>query len=321
MSLIVIPTTTNCTCNGSKTGSITLVISGGEAPYSYVWTKDGSPYSTDKDIYFLASGAYNVVVTDKNSLTGTTDPSVTEPAEPIPTLEITSAIDCSGSDGTIEATPPYGTGIEWDYLWSNGETTSSITVPSGNYSCRITLIDGGCTGSASIFLPDKTPITIEIEQTLEQCYEKAITLTANIRGGTPGTLSQQYVTQWSPNGETNVQSIQAESGTTYTISVQDFNGCLAARQIYVPTQLEAWQCCLGKQYARQAELKIKGLPVSNKMDVKLAILSIAINATTRFSRSCLTDVQQQTIKDYINATCNCGCGNVAATQEATPNFL
>lgn len=46
-------------------GSITLFVSGGQAPYAYIWSNG----ATTKDISSLASGSYSVIITDSNGCT------------------------------------------------------------------------------------------------------------------------------------------------------------------------------------------------------------------------------------------------------------
>lgn len=55
---------TNVLCYGNQTGAISINVTGGTAPYTYKWTKDGADYSIDKDLINLKKGLYNVIVTD-----------------------------------------------------------------------------------------------------------------------------------------------------------------------------------------------------------------------------------------------------------------
>lgn len=57
-------------------GSITIVVAGGVQPYSYNWTKNGLPFSTNKDLFNLNQGTYKVTVTDANSCTISSNPVV-----------------------------------------------------------------------------------------------------------------------------------------------------------------------------------------------------------------------------------------------------
>ncbi|MBU2921607.1 SprB repeat-containing protein, partial [Winogradskyella psychrotolerans] len=65
----------NVLCNGGSDGSIDLTVSGGIAPYNYIWSNS----ATTEDMAGLFSGTYNVVVTDANGCTANTSVTVTEP--------------------------------------------------------------------------------------------------------------------------------------------------------------------------------------------------------------------------------------------------
>ena len=45
-------------------GSIDITVTGGTAPYSYLWKRNGQPFSTAEDLGNLFAGQYSVVVTD-----------------------------------------------------------------------------------------------------------------------------------------------------------------------------------------------------------------------------------------------------------------
>lgn len=54
---------------GVGSGSISVSISGGTAPYTYLWTRNGQLLSFAQDITGLTAGLYNLVVTDANGCT------------------------------------------------------------------------------------------------------------------------------------------------------------------------------------------------------------------------------------------------------------
>ena len=57
----------NLSCTGTKNGSATVIVSGGTAPYSYLW----SNFATSDSIGGLDAGVYNVLITDVNGCRGT----------------------------------------------------------------------------------------------------------------------------------------------------------------------------------------------------------------------------------------------------------
>ncbi len=66
----------NVSCNGTATGSATVNVTGGTAPYSYEWDND----ATTASIVGAVAGTYNVTVTDANGCTAMTSVTITEPA-------------------------------------------------------------------------------------------------------------------------------------------------------------------------------------------------------------------------------------------------
>jgi hypothetical protein len=113
--LVTIATLSNqVSCIGSSDGSISISISGGKSPFTYLWTGPGTYSSTSKDISGLVAGSYSVVVTDANncisstSITVTTLPDVTNP-----TLICPSNITTNNNNGICGAivtyTSPIGT--------------------------------------------------------------------------------------------------------------------------------------------------------------------------------------------------------------------
>jgi hypothetical protein len=113
-------------CAGANTGSVTALVTGGTAPYSYAWSSNATDVS-DEDgasIYGLAPGTYTVTVTDA---------SIVETIASVTVGTVTSNFAtsgdvaiCAGGSTTITA------GGADLYLWSTGATTASITVSPAN---------------------------------------------------------------------------------------------------------------------------------------------------------------------------------------------
>ncbi|NBO62249.1 MAG: hypothetical protein EBU82_15070, partial [Flavobacteriia bacterium] len=72
-------TQVNVGCFGNSTGSVNLTVTGGTAPYTYLWSNNG----TVEDPTGMAAGAYTVTVTDANGCTAQTSVTITQPQAPL----------------------------------------------------------------------------------------------------------------------------------------------------------------------------------------------------------------------------------------------
>jgi|GEM_PF-3176543 len=132
---------------------------------------------------------------------------------------------CQG--GSVQLTASQGTG----YLWSNGETTQSITViTAGTYSVKVTDANN-CTATSSDInvtvnaLPAVPTITVTGATTF--CSGESVTLTSS--------SAATYL--WSNGAVT--QSITVNSAGSYSVTVKNAAGCAATS---VPVQVVVNNC-------------------------------------------------------------------------------
>ncbi|NJK83809.1 MAG: hypothetical protein HC912_08340, partial [Saprospiraceae bacterium] len=116
-------------CEGTNT---TLIASGGT---NYLWSTGATTPSIQ-----AGAGTYNVTVSNADGCSNTETISVQN--FPTFTAQITGTAQiCEGETTTLTATSGQ------TYLWSNGQTSQSITVPAGNYTVEVTNANG-CKGQA-----------------------------------------------------------------------------------------------------------------------------------------------------------------------------
>ena len=194
-------------CQG---GSVTLV---SPAAASYLWSPNGE---TNQIISASASGNYSVTIIDANGCTGASAPTVVT-VNPLPVPVITAngpTTFCAGGNVVLSTATPYS-----QYLWSNGATTSSITVSAGgNYSVAVTNSNGcsATTGPTVVTVNSLPTAGISPAGTIGICSGSSITLQGS--GGT------SYL--WSPNNETT-QNITVATAGTYFVTVTNANGCVS----------------------------------------------------------------------------------------------
>lgn len=221
---------TPTTCVDNSSGAIDLTVTGGAPPYSYVWANG----STSEDLTGLSAGLQRVTVTDAGGCAASTIINVFTESFPVSSQVV--APSCSGqSDGSISVTPS-GT-PPFTYLWSTGETTSSISnLSSGVYFVTVT-DNTGCSQQLSFFIQDPV-INAFATVTNPSCGEEgnfAINLT--LSGGVA-----PYAYGWS-NGETT-EDISGLNSGNYSVTITDANGCGKTLDVAVQPVVQDWSCSI-----------------------------------------------------------------------------
>ncbi len=204
----------NVSCVGGSDGAIFADAFGGNPGYSYVWnTTDTTTF-----IQNLSAGVYTVTITDATDCTATGNVTILEP-EPFQTFMFGSSV-CNGSDdGTANVTVSGGV-LPYQYLWSNGETTSQIgNLTPGSYYVTVTDINQ-CVITDSI--------TVNLSNTILVSNPSSTMVTCG--GGNNGSASvaptggvEPYTYNWS-NGDTDSLASGLTAGT-YTVEVFDLFNC------------------------------------------------------------------------------------------------
>ncbi len=205
---------TNSSCSTS-TGAIDLSVSGGTAPYTYLWTNG----ATTQDISGLAGAIYGVTVTDANGCSSNSFFTVSETSAFTLSVAITNINCAGGTNGAINLTVSGGSG-NYTYTWSNGATTQDLSsIPAGSYSVSVTDVTTGCTSLAIYTVTEPTTITLSANVTNIPCNGSGTgSIDITVAGGTP-----TYTYSWS-NGATT-QDISGLALGTYTLTFSDANGC------------------------------------------------------------------------------------------------
>ena len=129
---------TDAGCYGGADGAADLTISGGTAPYSFLW--DDPAASTTEDISTLTAGTYNVVITDSCGFAVFDNVIISEPPAPGSSI-VKSDISCNGNnDGSVTLTATGGT-LPYTYLWDDpgsSNTKDLSNLGAGTYVVNIT---------------------------------------------------------------------------------------------------------------------------------------------------------------------------------------
>ena len=207
---------TDATC-GDANGTATVTASGGQAPYTYLWSNG----ATTDVVTGLAGGTYSVTVTDASGCITACSVSVSQMGSPICSISGTDTT-CGSSTGTATVTASGGSGT-YAYWWSNGETTQTITgLAAGSYTVTVEDING-CISECSINIGSSSSVTCVASGTDATCGDPNGTVNVSASGGVA-----PYTYQWS-NGSTT-QNVTGLFGGTYSVTVTDAQGCSSVCQ-------------------------------------------------------------------------------------------
>jgi len=210
----VTPTLANVSCNGGNNGSITLIVSGGNSPYTYLWNTG----ATTQNLTGLTANTYSATITDSKGCTKNVSYNITEPTA----LSVTGTqvnVSCNGgSNGSINLTVTGGI-TPYSYSWSNGSITQNISGLTAN-TYTVTVTDkNGCSNNASFTITQPTPLNVTGISNNISCFggnDGSINLT--VSGGTA-----PYTFSWS-NGSAS-QNLSSLTANNYTVTVTDSKGC------------------------------------------------------------------------------------------------
>jgi len=213
--------TPNTACGSNCTGSASISVSGGTAPFSYTWNTGQSSSSS----LGLCAGNYVITVTDANSCTAVPTVTITQPFS-ISFDTAHTDILCHGDlNGTASVTAISGT-APFSYAWSTGDTTTSISgLSGGTYSLTVTDANG-CKSLGNVTITQPSAIIL-VTSAIPSCSgPNNGQATVSASGGTP-----TYNYAWS-NGA-NTSSITNISGGTYTVTITDSRDCTSATSVVV----------------------------------------------------------------------------------------
>lgn len=221
--------TTDVDCVGSETGSVTIEVSGGEFPYTILWSDNSTSFSRSA----LSSGYYTAVVTDASNCSQNVQVQINEPMQPLSTSAIVYNVNCfENNDGRINLTVQGGT-KPYTYQWYSDDypsfsaTTEDLSgLNIGTY--RVTVTDTkGCTSSSQMVITQPQILTTALSATHLTCFKSQDgSISQNISGGTG-----PYNVLWA-DGLVTLNRSNIAAGA-YFVTVSDSKGCLATNEITV----------------------------------------------------------------------------------------
>jgi hypothetical protein len=202
-------------CFGDANGSISLNVSGGTGPYSYLWNNN----ATTQNISQLPNGVYSVTVSDNNGCNAFFSTQITSPPQLQASAVVTNVICFGDTTGSVDLSVSGGVS-PYNYQWINGSTSQDlIGVVPGVYT--VTVSDGAAcsvTRTYTVSGPSTAISTVVVSRPVTCFGASNGSVTVSVSGGIP-----PYSYQWS-NGST-LRDLSNVGAGTYILNIQDSLGC------------------------------------------------------------------------------------------------
>lgn len=226
-------------CSDDTAGAITLEVSGGSEPYTFQWIGPNGFESEGQNLGGLASGVYEVLITDSM---GCTAQFLTE-VESTSAIEIdltVTDIDCYGdSTGSIFTNVTGGTpAFTYEWTGPDGFISDEANIENliaGDY--QLTIVDSNtCTLMINTILTQSDSLFADASATMVSCFGAVDgSISSNISGGTA-----PYSYDWTgPDGFSDTTATISDLAPgNYQLSVTDSLGCSGGLEIEI-TEPEA----------------------------------------------------------------------------------
>lgn len=224
LALSATQSNTPANCINGELGSITITVTGGTAPYIYLW----STGATTSQVSGLNPGNYSVKITDANGCETTSNSSIADDSEL--KIQTTGTDICVGDKATISTASIPNATYQWYYNGTplTGATNLSFVTPvAGTYTLTATTSCGTYT-SNPIEINVRVLTNVSVSNSVIICSGETVQLQA--AGGV------DYA--WNPetgldNAYVSNPVASPDKTTDYTVTVKDQYGCKASATVTV----------------------------------------------------------------------------------------
>lgn len=216
-------TSTYETCLGSNDAKATVNVLNGTGPFTYLWS-DGQVTDIATG---LSTGTYTVTVTDALGCEAVATEEVELSPEGLWIMVTAEDASCGEEDGSIHVGVMTGVG-PYSYAWSDasiGNTPDPQNLGAGTYSVTVT-DSNGCDAVGEVTVESSDAITVNAFVLSNATCDEGGSANVNASGG-----SAPYDISWS-NNETSSTIDDLDPGT-YTVEVEDANGCFGTASITI----------------------------------------------------------------------------------------
>lgn len=215
--------TTDISCANGTDGSITVVATGGVAPYQYLWNNG----ATTQTITGLSPGVYSVTVIDANGCSITIDAAINEPADVLLVQVEGAPTEPCTEEFTLSAVIEGGA-APYTISWEDGNgnplgTDIDLVNPNSAEIVLIVTDDNGCVIADQVmgnFLP-----IVDIQTSgILSCESGTVLL-----DGSASQTGPEYVYEWiGPGGViSDLAAVTVDQAGLYTLTVSNssIGGC------------------------------------------------------------------------------------------------
>jgi hypothetical protein len=211
---------TNTIDSTNSGGSVTVISTGGSAPYLY--SIDGISFQSSSSFSNLIVGTYTVVAMDANGCSVLVTAIVGEP-DPISIgiVSLTSAT-CGQSNGSVTLQATGGDGVYFYYLsgQSQGSNPTFTGLAAGTYTFSVCDMNY-CIYDTTIVIPGTGGFIATINGVSPSCNGDCNGAATTVVAG--GSISANYTVSW--NNNMTGSTISGLCAGTYTATVTDNNNC------------------------------------------------------------------------------------------------
>ena len=219
-------TVTNASCFGVCDGSITSVIVGGTAPYSFQWFNATTGIATgqiSQNASSLCEGDYELIVTDANGCSFTSNTvTIAEPPQLVGTLTTTDAT-CFGVCNGTAFYSIVGGAAPYSFVWSSSANTTDteINLCDGNYTVGITDASGCTLPPLAFSIAEPLQISANTTDGTVLCFGDCNGSVSIVGAG--GTFPYTYL--WNDGAAQTTPVASNLCAGTYDVIITDANGC------------------------------------------------------------------------------------------------
>lgn len=213
-SLNVTTSIVNPAC-GANDGQISSTVSGGTAPYTYIWNSGATtPVASS-----LTPGQYIIQVYDASNCYGSAIVNLNPTNGPVVTVGTTNSVSCYGGNNGSTSISISGGIAPVTTQWSNGSTSNSLSgLSAGVYDVLVTDASG-CKVNQTVVINQPNGLNVQPIVTRPNCTQSNGAISLNISGG-----QAPFTFTWSANaGGVNTQNVSGIASGYYNVTI-GYNG-------------------------------------------------------------------------------------------------